>query len=355
MSESLPRERSECFGHEQRRVALFQAQPEGLGLSCRRAVLSVAHLILPNYLHLRRLLLLPDGKRGPAESAQYAFTGPRVEVIATGHLRKMLVALTEPVAYTLPLDQVEVPLNRYIGAALELRYSGAIACVHCGRNTKKSFNQGYCYPCFKRLARCDQCIVSPEKCHYAQGTCREPQWGERFCMTEHIVYLANSSGPKVGITRASQVPVRWIDQGSVQALPLLRVQTRHQSGLVEDQLRRFVADRTNWRAMLKGEGTPVDLPALAAQLLEQAAPAVRDLQQRWGLQAVQPVADAVPVDIHYPVTEYPEKITTHNFDKQPLAGGRLMGIKGQYLLFDTGVLNIRKFTAYHVELAAEAC
>ncbi|TQV81002.1 DUF2797 domain-containing protein [Exilibacterium tricleocarpae] len=275
-----------------------------------------------------------------------------MDVIAAGHLRKMQVELQEPVTYALPLDDTLVPLNRYLGGSLELRYGGAIACQHCGRATRKSFNQGYCYLCFKRLARCDQCIVSPEKCHFAQGTCREPDWGTRFCMTDHIVYLANSSGPKVGITRASQVPVRWIDQGAVQALPLLRVQTRQQSGLVEAFLRRFVADRTNWRAMLKGEAGAVDLVSLGRQLLCEAASVIEDLQQRWGVQAVQALA-ATAVDIRYPVLEYPAKISTHNFDKQPVAGGRLLGIKGQYLLLDTGVLNIRKFTSYHVELAAE--
>ncbi|MFO6382444.1 DUF2797 domain-containing protein, partial [Pseudomonas aeruginosa] len=93
----------------------------------------------------------------------------------------------------------------------------------------------------------------------------EPEWGERFCMTDHVVYLANSSGVKVGITRASQIPTRWIDQGARQALPILRVATRQQSGLVEDLLRSQVADRTNWRAMLKGEAEPVDLAAVREQ------------------------------------------------------------------------------------------
>ncbi len=273
-------------------------------------------------------------------------------VIASGRLQKMRAELCEPVAYSLPVGETEVALNPHIGKPLELRFGGEIRCLHCDRKTNKSFNQGYCYPCFKRLARCDQCIVSPEKCHFDQGTCREPDWAKDFCMTDHIVYLANSSGPKVGITRASQLPTRWIDQGAVQALPLLRVQTRQQSGLVEDYLRQFIGDKTNWRAMLKGQAAAQDLPALAQSLQQRAAPVIAELQARWGLQAVQLVRDAAVVSIRYPVLEYPGKVSSHNFDKQAVVAGRLMGIKGQYLILDSGVLNIRKFGAYHIELAA---
>src|SRR5690606_39924851 len=125
----------------------------------------------------------------------------------------------------------------------------------------------------------DLCIVSPERCHYEQGTCREPAWGEQFCMTDHIVYLANSSGLKVGITRASQIPTRWIDQRASQALPIMRVATRQQSGMVEGLLRGQVADKTNWRALLRGEPAPLDLPAGRDRLLAGAR------EGREGLQA----------------------------------------------------------------------
>lgn len=139
-----------------------------------------------------------------------------MEEIARGALSKMTARLESnaPVQYAFRLDDREVAVNPLIGRPLRLEYLGSIFCTHCGRKTKKSFSQGYCYPCFTRLAQCDSCIVSPEKCHYEQGTCREPEWGERFCMTDHVVYLANSSGVKVGITRASQIPTRWIDQGA---------------------------------------------------------------------------------------------------------------------------------------------
>ncbi|MFB8829348.1 DUF2797 domain-containing protein [Azotobacter sp. CWF10] len=272
--------------------------------------------------------------------------------LARGALDKMATRLDTPVQYALRLGEAQVPVNPLLGRPLRLEYLGAIHCSHCGRRTAKSFGQGYCYPCFKKLPQCDTCIVSPERCHHALGTCRDPAWGERFCMTEHVVYLANSSGIKVGITRASQVPTRWLDQGATQALPILRVATRQQSGLVEDLLRSRVADRTNWRALLKGEAAPVDLPAVREQLFETCREGLEALQARFGLQAIQPLTDTEPVEIRYPVQHYPGKLVSLDLDKTPVVEGILQGIKGQYLIFDVGVINIRKYTAYQLAVSA---
>lgn len=268
--------------------------------------------------------------------------------LGRGALSKMGARLEQPVQYSLRLGEQDLDLNALLGQGVRLEYLGAIHCSHCGRKTKKSFSQGYCYPCFSKLAQCDTCIMSPERCHYAAGTCREPAWGEQFCMTDHVVYLANSSGAKVGITRATQVPTRWIDQGATQALPIMRVATRQQSGLVEDVLRSQVTDRTNWRAMLKGEAAPLDLPQLAGEIFEACHDGITTLQERFGLQAIQPLSDLAVVDIAYPVLAYPAKVASFDLEKTPVVEGTLQGIKGQYLIFDTGVINIRKFTAYQL-------
>ncbi|MDG9886355.1 DUF2797 domain-containing protein [Pseudomonas sp. GD04058] len=269
--------------------------------------------------------------------------------LGRGSIRKMAVRLETPVVqYAFRLDELEVPVNPLIGQTVRLEYLGAIHCSHCGKRTKTSFSQGYCYPCMTRLAQCDLCIMSPERCHYDAGTCREPSWGEQFCMTDHVVYLANSSGIKVGITRASQLPTRWLDQGASQALPILRVATRQQSGLVEDLLRSQVPDRTNWRTLLKGDAEALDLVAVRDQLFDSCADGIRGLQERFGLQAIQPLVDAEVLEIRYPVEAYPGKIVSFNLDKNPVAEGTLLGIKGQYLIFDTGVINIRKYTAYQL-------
>ncbi|WP_350013158.1 DUF2797 domain-containing protein [Pseudomonas asiatica] len=269
--------------------------------------------------------------------------------LARGSLSKMAVSLQAPVVqYSFRLDDTQVPVNPLIGQRLRLEYIGAIHCSHCGKRTKTSFSQGYCYPCMTKLAQCDVCIMAPEKCHYDAGTCREPSWGEQFCMTDHVVYLANSSGIKVGITRATQLPTRWLDQGASQALPIVRVATRQQSGLVEDLLRSQVPDRTNWRALLKGDAEELDLVAIREQVFDACADGLRELQGRFGLQAIQPLADAEVVQMKYPVEAYPSKIVSFNFDKDPVVEGTLLGIKGQYLIFDTGVINIRKYTAYQL-------
>lgn len=278
---------------------------------------------------------------------------PTMRELGRGALSKMAVRLGETAQYAFRLDEQEIAVNPLLGKRIRLEFLGAINCSHCGRKTKKSFAQGYCYPCFTKLAQCDSCIMSPERCHFDAGTCREPSWGEQFCMTDHVVYLANSSGIKVGITRASQIPTRWLDQGASQALPIFRVATRQQSGFVEDLLRSQVADKTNWRALLKGDAAPVDLPAVRDTLMSSCAEGIAALQQRFGLQAIQPVRDVEVVEIRYPVDAYPTKVASHDLEKTPVVEGILKGIKGQYLILDTGVINLRKYTAYQVAVLTE--
>ncbi|MEH6579080.1 MAG: DUF2797 domain-containing protein [Amphritea sp.] len=275
-----------------------------------------------------------------------------MQQLASGSLTKMPAQLEDVVKYQLALGDTKIDLNPYIGKPVRLRYLGQINCSHCGRKTNKSFAQGYCYPCFMKLPQCDRCIMSPEKCHFHEGTCRDPQWGEQFCFQSHYVYLANSSGVKVGITRGTQVPTRWIDQGAIQALPILRVDSRYQSGLVERVFGEHVTDRTNWRAMLKGQVDPLDLRAERDRLFELCQPGLSEIEAQFGLQAIQRLPAAEVVEINFPVLNYPQKVTTFNFDKEPVVEGVLQGIKGQYLILDTGVLNIRKFSSYQVEFSA---
>lgn len=269
-----------------------------------------------------------------------------------GALRKMQVAMTRDgmVEYRLPLGDRLLPLGPWLGKSLSLSYLGQIHCIHCGRRTSKSFNQGYCFPCFRRLARCDQCIVKPQLCHYAQGTCREPDWAQANCLQRHVVYLANSSGLKVGITRKSQIPTRWIDQGAIQALPVLEVSSRYLAGLMEMILKRRVSDRTCWQRMLKAEGHCLDLVAERERLLTGCRGEISEVARRFGAETVSELADADTLEIRYPVLTYPSKIKGFDFDKQPEVSGTLLGIKGQYLIFDQGVINIRKFAGYAVEV-----
>lgn len=266
-----------------------------------------------------------------------------------GNLRKMKVELANPVKYQLPLSDQLIELNPLIGKPLKLVFTGNISCVHCNRSIKKSFNQGYCYPCFTSLAQCDMCIMKPETCHFEAGTCREPAWAEEFCFQSHYVYLANSSGVKVGITRGSQIPTRWIDQGAVQALPIVKVKSRYISGLIEVLIAQHVSDKTSWQRMLKNHVETIDLKAKRDELLVLCEPEITEISKRFGEGSVE-LLDQECVDINFPVESYPLKVKSFNFDKNPEVSGILQGIKGQYLLFDTGVINIRKFAGYEVEL-----
>ena len=275
-----------------------------------------------------------------------------MNVIARGIVRKMRSRLGQPVSYSARLGDNEIALNPLIDQQLKLIFSGGIYCIHCNRKTNKSFNQGYCYPCFQKLAQCDSCIIHPERCHLEQGTCREPAWGEKYCMQDHIVYLANSSALKVGITRATQVPTRWIDQGATQALAIMRVRSRLQSGTLEMAFKQHVADKTNWRDMLKGKAAELDMAGERDRLLAACEEDIKELKDRFGFFAISVLKGIGPVSIDYPVQAYPEKITSLNFDKEPVVSGTLKGIKGQYLIFDSGVINLRRFSGYEVELLA---
>jgi len=267
-----------------------------------------------------------------------------------GDIRKLRVTLADTVKYQLPLGQQLVDLNRYIGSEIGIVYNGEIHCVNCGRKTSKSFNQGYCFPCMQNLAECDSCLIKPELCHYHEGTCREPVWGEEHCFQDHFVYLANTSGLKVGITRQTNVPDRWMDQGATQALPIYKVRDRLTSGLVEVILKQHVADKTAWQRMLKGIPEAIDLAHERDRLHQECRQEIAELVNMHGDDAVQFLAHDQIIDINYPVTSYPDKVKALNLDKTPEVGGSLLGIKGQYLIFDTGVLNIRKYSGYNIVL-----
>ena len=265
-------------------------------------------------------------------------------------LRKMRVELDQPVHYWLRVGNDEILLNNHLGKKLALHFSGEIFCIQCARATQKSFQQGYCFPCMRRINECDNCMLHPERCHVEEGACPHDDWAHAQCYQSHIVYLANSSGLKVGITRHNHVPSRWIDQGAIAALPIVRVQNRRQAGRVEVAFKQFLNDKTNWRAMLKNEMTDVDLVVQRDRLFADAKQSFEVIQDDYAPGVIEVLTQESVVAIEYPVLTYPTKITSLSFDKTPTVSGILQGIKGQYLIFDCGVLNIRKFGGYVVQV-----
>jgi hypothetical protein len=258
---------------------------------------------------------------------------------------KMAVSLVGDLAhYQLDLSGELISMNELIGKNIQIHFTQEIYCSHCGKKTKKSFSGGHCYPCSIKLASCDLCILKPELCHYSKGTCREPKWGEANCMIPHFVYLANSSGLKVGITRHTQIPTRWIDQGASFALPIIKVNTRLQSGLVEELFASEISDKTDWRKMLKGIPEEIDLEEKRDELFELLGSELDNFENIEVLESEKVVA------INYPVSQYPEKVTSLSLDKNELIKGKILGIKGQYLILDSGVINIRNHCSYKIEL-----
>lgn len=235
------------------------------------------------------------------------------------------------VYYSLLLGDNEVALNPLLGQEIRLTFTGEKRCIHCNRKSNKLFNNGSCWPCFQKLATNDICQVRPNLCHYE--TCREPEWGDAHCMIPTYVYLAKSSDVKVGITR--NVPGRWMDQGAVEAVPIALVPTRKMAGDLELFLSAQMPDKTNWRKMLKGEVT--ETPIL--EVRERVLAIIPDDYRGYILP------DEAVRHFHYPVTEVLAKIASHDIEKAP-AEGRLLGIKGNYLILNTGVLNVAKFTGY---------
>jgi hypothetical protein len=258
----------------------------------------------------------------------------------TGTLSKMLSYPNTPVQYALALGHERLDLSSLIGSEIKLTYTGKIFCQNCKKLTKKSYAQGYCFPCTMKLAECDLCILKPETCHYDKGTCREPQWGEEHCLKPHVVYLANSSGLKVGITRRSQVPFRWMDQGATQALPIIEVTKRLTSGLIEMIFKKHIADKTDWRKMLKGPAQDIDLHEWKTKLLSLVAEDLKGHDYK--------ILDEKEFRFQYPVLQYPEKVASLGLEKMPLIQSKLLGIKGQYLIFEAGVLNVRAHSGFEV-------
>lgn len=261
-------------------------------------------------------------------------------------LLKMLSAVDGRVDYALRMPDGALELAPYIGRSFTVRATGAMSCVACGRRVKKLFQQGFCYPCLTTAPEASECIVRPELCRAHLGEGRNPEWERTHHHTEHVVYLAQSSGIKVGITRATQVPVRWIDQGAVAALVIARTPYRQLAGLIEVDLKRILADRTNWRAMLKAvlpdtEGLLLARDKVVASLRHDLHPYL--------------LPDEPPILLDYPVLAWPPKVVSVSLEKTPVVSGRLLGIKGQYLIWEDGrVLNVRNQSGHHVVVEEEA-
>jgi len=262
-----------------------------------------------------------------------------------GYLRELRHEYENPVFYKLSTSTGSLPLNDSIGSRVTIEFRGEKACIHCGRKVKKLYQNGYCFPCVTSLAECDLCIVKPHECHFQKGTCRDNEFAMSHCMVPHYVYLAHSSHVKVGLTRKGRQFRRWIDQGASAAILLAEVPDRKTAGELEMEIAQRLSDKTDWRKMLRGIANP-DID----DLIEVRQTVIASLPERYRSFVLE--EEASVHRFQYPLTgPFEVNVTSLNLDKTAYIEGTLRGIKGQYLMFDHGVLNVKKFAGYHVQMS----
>lgn len=255
-----------------------------------------------------------------------------------GVLTKMVTENGSPIQYYWVFDGNFINMNQLIDKTITLKFL-RYHCLNCGLD-KPIFRQGFCKSCFFEVPQAADWVLRPElsKAHLDQED-RDLEYEKKVQLQPHIVYLANSSNVKVGVTRKSQVPTRWIDQGAHEAIEIVEVPNRYLAGITEVALKAHVSDKTNWRAMLKNEIQDEDL----VEWRNKLKPFIPEEAQAYFIQ------NNTETNLEFPVLQYPEKPKSLNLDKTPEFSGRLKGIKAQYLIFeDETVFNIRGNEGYVV-------
>ena len=257
-----------------------------------------------------------------------------------GVLTKMRTDNVSPIQYYLIMQNDFLNMNQLLDHTLSINFLN-YQCLNCGLK-KKIFRMGYCYDCFYKLPQAADWVINPElsKAHLDQED-RDLEYEKKVQLQPHIVYLANSSSVKVGVTRKSQVPTRWIDQGAHEAIEIVEVPNRYLAGVAEVALKDFVSDKTNWRAMVTNDIKDEDLTSWRDRLKDHLPDEVQEYF----------IASNKETNLDFPVLQYPAKPKSLNLEKTPFYEGVLKGIKGQYLLFeDNTVFNVRSNEGYVVSL-----
>lgn len=257
-----------------------------------------------------------------------------------GVLTKMRTDNGSPIQYYLTLENDFLNMNQLLDHIVSITFL-KYQCLNCGLE-KKIFRMGFCYDCFYKLPQAADWVINPElsKAHLDQED-RDLEYEKKVQLQPHIVYLANSSSVKVGVTRKSQLPTRWIDQGAHEAIEIVEVPNRYLAGVAEVALKDHVNDKTNWRNMVSNKVKDEDLARWRDALRPYLPDEVKDYF----------IASNKESELEFPVLDYPTKPRSLNLEKTPYYEGKLKGIKGQYLLFeDNTVFNVRSHEGYVVSL-----
>ena len=256
----------------------------------------------------------------------------------TGQISKMVSSIGNPIEYVLPIGEKKLILNKYIGELIQIKFNDEIRCINCKNKIKKTYMQGYCYPCFISLPQTEDCVFKPHLCKAHLGEARDMDWAKNNCLVSTYVYLSLTSNLKVGVTRHSHIPSRWIDQGAHYAIRFAKTPNRYLAGLIESEISKYISDRTQWRRMILGQYDELDLIDKKNDLHEYLP---NNLEKYY-------LNDENIVELKYPIINNLEKIKSFNIEKFKTINKKLIGIKGQYLMFDDNhVLNVRKYTGYN--------
>ncbi len=257
-----------------------------------------------------------------------------------GVLTKMQTELGNPIQYFMVFPHNFLNVNQLLNREIELTHTG-YECLNCGKE-KKIFRQGFCYDCFMSSAAAGDWIMRPElSTAHLDIEDRDLAYEKKVQLQPHIVYLAIASDVKIGVTRKTQVPTRWIDQGASYALPVVEVPNRYLAGITEVQLKNFYTDKTNWRKMLQNDVLSIDVQQVMKKIKTELPEEILPFFQK----------DAELLHLNYPVLYFPQKINSLNLEKSSYFKGKITGIKGQYLIFEDGtVFNVRSYEGFKVNL-----
>lgn len=257
-----------------------------------------------------------------------------------GVLKKMQTEIGSPIQYYLIFESDFLNVNQVLNKNLNITLIKH-QCLNCG-NDRPIFRQGFCKSCFFDIPSAGDWIMRPElSTAHLDKEDRDLAYEKKVQLQPHIVYLANSSNVKVGVTRKTQVPTRWIDQGAHEAIEIVEVPNRYLAGVTEVALKEHVADKTNWRKMLTNDVKDLDLIEWRNKLKNYIPNEAKEYY----------IENNSETNLEFPVLKYPEKVKSLNLDKTPNYAGLLKGIKGQYLIFDDDtVFNVRSSEGYYVGL-----